>query len=158
MLKYLTLSFTKAIFLAGTIIGFLSLTFSLIGGADLHAMYGLTLNFGWAGVLLSILAAFLSVINTILAAMLSDQHHKASLNRVPGILYDPDISLTFCMVLVIAANWCAALSALFFFVQYNRHMLYVLIGLVAFSFIGHGPLFSLAVVLFSTTFLYRRRA
>lgn len=144
---------TKAIFLAGTVIGFLALTISLIDGVDLHVMYRLTLKFGLAGVLLSVLAAFLSMLNTVLFAMLSVPKHKTNLeNGAWKIMYQPEISLVFCMLLVLAANWCAGLSALFFFIQYNRHMVYVLVGLVAFSLIGYGPPISLVLLVFYTFF------
>lgn len=150
MLQYLTLSFTKAIFLAGTVIGFLALTLSLIDGVELHVMYGLTLKFGLAGVLLNVLVAYISVLNTILFTLFTSSPGRNAKERIPVILYQPEISLVFCMFLVIAANLCACLSALFFFIQYNRHMVYVLVGLVVFSFIGHGSLLSLAVVAYFT--------
>lgn len=149
MLQYLTLSLTKSIFLAGTIVGFLALATSF-SGADFHGHSGVTLRFGLACLILNIIVAFLSVVNTILFTMLSVPEGRTIKEKVHKLFYDPDISLPFCALLVGAANLCSGVSILFFFIQFDRHMMIVYAVLLGYSLFGYGPVIAIHIGIFFT--------
>ena len=150
VLQYLNLSFIKSIFLAGAIVGFLALVISF-SGVDFHGLSGLTLRFGLACLILSTIAGFLSVVNTILFTMLASAPAGDIIKeKVHKILYEPDISLPFCILLVGAANWCGGLSILFLFIQFDHPMIFVYLALLVFSFFGYGPVFAVAIGVYFT--------
>ena len=146
MFHRLTLSFSKTIFLAGITIAYLALAISLIG-SDLHGSSGIALRLAFAGLCLCVLAAFLSLINTLLFALLPGIHHSIR-KQIPTVLYRPEFSIVFCMFLMWGANCCIGLSMFFFFKLFDPRMIYVYIGLICFSGIGHGPVFAVIIGLY----------
>ena len=151
MLQYLILSFTKSIFLGGTMVGFLALATSF-SGTDFHGLSGVTLRLGLACLTLSIIVSAQSMINTILFTMLDLKTWRDAIKEnVHELLYNPNISLQLCALLVGASNLCGVVSILFFFIQFDHLMIFIYLGLLVFSSIGYGPLFAAT---FGTYYLY----
>lgn len=145
MFQHLTLS-SKTIFLAGIVIAYLALAISLIG-SDLHGSSGIALRLAFAGLCLCVIAAFLSVANTVLFALLPGLRHNIA-KKIPTVLYRPEFSIVFCMFLVWGANLCIGLSMFFFFKLFDPRMIYVYIGLIGFSGIGYGPVLAVVIGLY----------
>jgi hypothetical protein len=141
----LTLSSSKAIFLAGTIIAYLSLAISFTGN-DLHGLSGLNFRLALAAMFLCVQVAFLSMANTVLFALLA--FGVGISKRIPRVLYYPEISLLFCMILLGAANWCWGLSIFLFFKDVDCLTIFPGMGMLVFMGLGYGPVLVLILVLY----------
>ena len=145
----LTLAFSKAIFLAGSIIWYLALV-NPITRIDPHGLSGTTFRLGIAAVFLCIQVAFLSLANTILFVMLSSGFGGHISTKILRVLYYSEVSLLFCLLLIGAANWWTGISFFFFFKQFDSHMLYVGLGMLCFMGLGCSPVIVLVIGLYFT--------
>jgi hypothetical protein len=136
--------------MAAAIIGYLTLSISFTG-VDLHGWSRLSVRFGWAAVFFCFQVAFLSMVNTVLFILLGSGVADKISKRIPRILYYPEISLLFGIILLGAANWCCSLSIFFFFMLFDRGLLFILLGVLCLVHVfAYGPLIALTFGLYFT--------
>jgi hypothetical protein len=146
------LSFSlKGTFIATFFIACLSAMVSVIG----DAIFGRIFRLMFFAAMMGVSAGILAGINAVLFAVLAAGGPKAIPSRF-SIFFHPSVSYVLCVSALTAAVYCFILGVLFFIREYDPHVEFVYVVLIAIELLfGLGPTTLLFVACFRILINYR---